>query len=266
MKLKTYYFIFVFLFFLFYLGILLAPYLSYLGFKNLSFLLYSLYSPICHQLPERSFFIFNHKMAVCARCFGIYTGALLSLLIYPFLKRLENTNLPRKIYLILALTPMAIDGITQYLGLRESFNLLRFITGFLAGSVTIFYIVPIYIDLIKRLRDIMDKFELEKVKKLAEGKSDTEKMEIYEKFKKSEALAIILSFLFPGLGQLYLGNVGKAVLMIALAIISLILFTICIGFFTYLGVWIWSTFDAYQEAKKYNLELYNVIFEDKGEV
>ncbi|WP_456471767.1 DUF2085 domain-containing protein [Methanocaldococcus sp.] len=147
MNYKKAYILIVIFYILFYFGIFLAPYLAYKKFYFLSSILYKVYSPICHQLPERSFFIFNHKMAVCARCFGIYTGIFLALLIYPLVKRLDNFKTPNKIYLILSLTPMAIDRITQYIGLRESFNTLRFLTGFLAGFVIVFYIIPLYFEL-----------------------------------------------------------------------------------------------------------------------
>jgi len=87
-------------------------------------------------------------MGVCARCFGIYTGILFGMLIYPLVKRLDDFKTPNKWYLILALTPMGIDGTTQLLGLRESFNELRFITGFIGGFVALFYILPVFLDMI----------------------------------------------------------------------------------------------------------------------
>ncbi|XRO75268.1 DUF2085 domain-containing protein [Methanocaldococcus sp. 28A] len=140
-------------FIIFYIGIFLAPYTAYLGehseiFKLISFYIYTAYSLICHQLPKRSYFIFGYKMAVCARCFGIYTGYLVGMLIYPFIKKLNDFKIPNKWYLIFALTPMAIDGTTQLIGLRESFNELRFITGFIAGFVSVFYIMPIFLNMV----------------------------------------------------------------------------------------------------------------------
>ena len=30
---------------------------------------------VCHQLPERSFYLWTHQMPVCARCTGLYLGA-----------------------------------------------------------------------------------------------------------------------------------------------------------------------------------------------
>ncbi|MBW9221625.1 DUF2085 domain-containing protein [Methanothermococcus sp. SCGC AD-155-C09] len=135
----------LFLFLIFYMGIFLAPYLYDIDELS-SLFIYSIYSQICHQMPERSYYIFNHKMAVCARCFGIYTGILFGMIIYPFIKRLNNFKTPNRWYLILALIPMGIDGTTQLIGLRESFNELRFITGFLGGFVSLFYILPIFIN------------------------------------------------------------------------------------------------------------------------
>ena len=40
---------------------------------------YVLGGMVCHQLPERSFHMAGHQLAVCARCTGIYTGAAVCL-------------------------------------------------------------------------------------------------------------------------------------------------------------------------------------------
>ncbi len=150
MKQYLTYFILLFLFCIFYIGIFLAPYLYDINF-GISMFIYGIYSQICHQLPQRSFFIFNHKMAVCARCFGIYTGFLVGMLIYPFVKKLNNFKTPNKWYLIMALIPMGIDGTTQLIGLRESFNELRLITGLIAGFVGVFYILPVFLSSIDEI-------------------------------------------------------------------------------------------------------------------
>ena len=39
---------------------------------------YAIGSGICHQRPERSFFLWSHQMPVCARCAGIYVGAAIA--------------------------------------------------------------------------------------------------------------------------------------------------------------------------------------------
>src|SRR3954470_13491308 len=33
---------------------------------------------MCHQRPERSFFLRGHQLPVCARCTGLYAGAALA--------------------------------------------------------------------------------------------------------------------------------------------------------------------------------------------
>ncbi|ODS40911.1 hypothetical protein BEH94_08495 [Candidatus Altiarchaeales archaeon WOR_SM1_SCG] len=145
------YFIFLFLTLIFCTLILTAPLTANLAEKNqknsiislVSKLNYNLFQPLCHQKPERSFFAFGHKLAVCARCAGIYAGALILTIIYPFVKNINNNSTPSKYYLVACLIPMALDGGTQFLNFRESFNELRFATGFIAGSVFVFYLIPV---------------------------------------------------------------------------------------------------------------------------
>ena len=81
----------------------------------------------CHQIKERSFMINNKQMPLCARCTGFYSSLLLiSPILCIFLK--ENIHVS-----ILFIMPLIIDGQTQFLGFRESNNVLRLITGLLAG-------------------------------------------------------------------------------------------------------------------------------------
>ncbi len=103
---------------------------------------------VCHQRPDRSFTVCGRQCWVCARCQGFYylfpVGLLVPLL-YPPLQQLSASFIFA--LTILALIPMAIDGGTQYLGMRESNNPLRFITGAVAGfflgfAVTTIIFIP----------------------------------------------------------------------------------------------------------------------------
>ncbi|MDO5861998.1 MAG: zinc-ribbon domain-containing protein [Thermoplasmata archaeon] len=71
--------------------------------------------------------------------------------------------------------------------------------------------------------------------------------------KKSDGLAVILSFIIPGLGQLYLGKIDRGLAMlvggIALGLLSLWLLFPAIA---YIVVWIYSMYDAYQVSEEYN--------------
>lgn len=65
-------------------------------------------------------------------------------------------------------------------------------------------------------------------------------------------MAAVLSFLWPGLGQIYNGEGLKAVLFILAQIINFVLAFVFIGFLTGLVVWIWAMIDAYRAAETYN--------------
>jgi len=124
--------------FLFVLGSISAPYLSYLGEGGIAKYIYGFYGISCHQIPSRSFFIFNHKIAICARCFSFYA----SMLFFGLLLSLKNVRpLNRKTALFLAL-PIIADVLLQALGTKESTNLLRVTTALLLSLSISFYIYP----------------------------------------------------------------------------------------------------------------------------
>jgi len=87
---------------------------------------------ICHRKPERTFKYKDKYFPVCARCTGFYLGILISFpIIFISLKYLSGIDL--FILGVLLLIPMFIDGITQFFEIRESNNILRFITGLIGG-------------------------------------------------------------------------------------------------------------------------------------
>ena len=86
---------------------------------------------LCHGIEERCLALFGVPMPLCARCVAIYVGLLAGLALFvalPFVR--ERVLRP---VAFLAVTPLAIDGLTQLAGLRESTNLLRISTGLIAG-------------------------------------------------------------------------------------------------------------------------------------
>jgi len=82
----------------------------------------------CHQLANRSFFLNGNQMPFCARDLGIFVGLASGFGIVTFIRY--------KIHPLVALAglvPIAIDGGLQALTSYESDNILRVVTGLVAG-------------------------------------------------------------------------------------------------------------------------------------
>jgi uncharacterized membrane protein len=105
---------------------------------------------LCHQLPERSFFGGGVQVSVCARDTGIYFGILISLAIIAALHRGSRPRgLPTRsgwVVIALMVGAMALDGVTEYSGMRPTTNELRLITGLLAGFAIGAVIAPMIND------------------------------------------------------------------------------------------------------------------------
>ncbi|MDQ6651814.1 MAG: DUF2085 domain-containing protein [Acidobacteriota bacterium] len=128
-----------------------APLALNAGHPFLGQTIYRAFSYICHQIPERSFFVAEHQFAVCARCTGLYAGFTLATLVYPLVRSLRQTEAPARKWLFIAATPLAIDFALGFLGIWNNTHFSRFATGALLGSVAVFYVMPGLLDL--SLRD-----------------------------------------------------------------------------------------------------------------
>ena len=109
--------------------VLLPPYLDF----SWRFVLMESFSAICHQLPQRSFHIHDVSLAVCHRCFGIYVGLLIGVLV---LTAFPGSILNKRILLIatlIAFGVMSIDWVLPLAGLGNNSIGSRFATGLLFG-------------------------------------------------------------------------------------------------------------------------------------
>ena len=152
----------------------LAPIFMELDWRAPAQVVYLLYSYLCHQLPDHSYFLFGPslipqeaeliaggmsgsanlfsqrafigtpdlgwKVALCQRDAAIYAAVFLTGLLYA-LVRDRLRPLPFKYY-ILFLIPIAIDGGTQLIGWRESTWFLRTVTGALFGFASVWLAYP----------------------------------------------------------------------------------------------------------------------------
>jgi uncharacterized membrane protein len=127
--------------------IVVAPIAAASGHSDLAKGIYLAFGALCHQLPERSYFVDGHKLAVCSRCTGIYTGFAFTLLVYPLIRSLRNTVMPPRNLLFLAAIPLLIDFGLTFFGILENTHTSRLLTGALLGSVAVFYVMPGIVEL-----------------------------------------------------------------------------------------------------------------------
>ena len=124
-----------------------APVALATGHGQLAATIYQAFSHVCHQLPERSFFIDGHPFAVCARCTGIYAGFAIAAVVYPLTRSLRQTEAPARRWLFIAAAPLLIDFAFEFSGLGHNTHSSRLFTGALLGAVTVFYVMPGLLDL-----------------------------------------------------------------------------------------------------------------------
>ena len=127
--------------------ILGAPLAMDAGHPFVGLTIYKSFSYVCHQIPERSFFIFGHQFAVCARCTGLYAGFTVATVCYPLVRSLRQIEAPPRKWLFIAAAPLAIDFALGYLGIWANTHSSRFATGALLGAVAVFYVMPGLMDL-----------------------------------------------------------------------------------------------------------------------
>jgi len=89
----------------------------------------------CHQLSSRSYYLNGNEMPFCARDLGIFIGLALGMAL-----AIATRARPPFLLVILGLVPMALDGGIQLLTDYESTNIVRLLTGMLAGVSVAFII------------------------------------------------------------------------------------------------------------------------------
>ena len=80
----------------------------------------------CHQRADRSFFIHGKQFPICARCTGVFIGECIAT---------GSVRLFSPSLLLLAFFcgVMFLDWFIQYIGVKESTNVRRLVTGVLGG-------------------------------------------------------------------------------------------------------------------------------------
>lgn len=106
----------------------------------------------CHQMPERSFSFRNYQFPICARCTGVIISAFISFFL--FLKRKMSICL-----CLMLSSVMLIDWLIQYLKIKESTNIRRFVTGLIGGFGYCTLHLHVYYFLYKKIKLIFQVYQ-----------------------------------------------------------------------------------------------------------
>lgn len=94
----------------------------------------------------------GYKFPVCSRDVGLYLFMLIGAIAYALIFRLDEKRILPPVVLVLAIVPLAFDGGLQFLsdiGINllgveyESTNIVRLLTGGIAGFAVSLYVIPI---------------------------------------------------------------------------------------------------------------------------
>jgi uncharacterized membrane protein len=132
-----------------------APLLEAGGLQAAAGAAYGAFALVCHQLDERSFHLAGFKLAVCARCLGLYAGVLLGALAYPLARPVVRRDLPARGWLIAAAVPTSLDFALGFFQVWENTHASRFLTASLLGAVVAFYLVPGAVDVALSSRPLL---------------------------------------------------------------------------------------------------------------
>jgi uncharacterized membrane protein len=101
--------------------------------------LYGIGSLVCHQIPERSFYIAGFQLPVCARCIGIYAGVAAGAARYLWIRgrseRSVRAMAPRtaRWLAVVAAAPTLTTVALEMTGVWQPSNSTRAIAGALLG-------------------------------------------------------------------------------------------------------------------------------------
>ncbi len=156
-----------------------APLLEMAGRSREAAWIYLAYRATCHQLPHHSWFIggpraqyswaevrpytglaadealkafhrplrhpeLGYQLAFCQRDLAIWGSLLLAAAFLAWIRGRGRRPKPLALrWYLVALLPIAVDGLTQLVGLRQSSPSLRTITGAIFGAATAWLVIPL---------------------------------------------------------------------------------------------------------------------------
>ncbi len=109
-------------------------------------IVYGVGSLICHQIPERSFYLSGFQLPVCARCLGIYGGAAAGAA-FVWIRLRSGENLfpmaaaTRRWLAVVAAAPTLVTVALEAAGVWYPSNVARALAGLALGGILAFVVV-----------------------------------------------------------------------------------------------------------------------------
>jgi len=116
---------------------LLIPIITNIKNPLISYVINKVYSTVCHQENIKCISYLGHRMFVCARCAGIYSGAFIVAIVE---LRFIFPELPLKL-LFVSVTPLLIDVALTTTRTYEYSKILAFLTGIISGFVIYLFVI-----------------------------------------------------------------------------------------------------------------------------
>ena len=107
--------------------------------------IYGIGAWVCHQRPDRSFYLWATQMPVCARCTGIYLGGALAAIASSVAARRRRANTPFiswssarwRVAFAIAALPTLATLLAEWTGSTAPSNAVRAIAGLPIGAVVV---------------------------------------------------------------------------------------------------------------------------------
>ena len=116
---------------------------------------YVFFSKVCHQDPARSYSLNGVPMAVCSRCFGIYSSFAMGLAITPLLAwGISLTKKAATRILAVAILLNTVDVVGNLLGLWTNTINSRFLLGVSIGLATTILLRDIFFNQLNKTENI----------------------------------------------------------------------------------------------------------------
>jgi len=115
----------------------LQPIIWFNSNQLINFSIERIYSRVCHQQDSKCISIAETKMLICARCAGIYFGALVTLF-FMFFRSTPKLTLG---LFVISVIPLLLDVFLTNLNLYEYSKPIAFSTGLIFGSIVCLFLL-----------------------------------------------------------------------------------------------------------------------------